>query len=271
MSLSPKTVSLVELTAQSAPVDSVLSELGAFTRAVGASPLLARTLAQADLPEENKKALVSDVVGGGFAPQTVDLIVSGASNASDSRSVVSALFDALSELSFVSAERTTASSSGGHDLKAVEQQLLDMADIVSNSEELRDAFANPGIGDEAKVKVLAELLGSRTPVALREMSLTAISLTHGRGVDALLRERAELAASRRNAAIAVIRSAVELDDARKQRLLAALSSTAGRDIEGRFLVDSTIIGSLVVRIGDEVLDGSVRHKLQQAREALVGA
>lgn len=264
MKFKPQTNSLIESVARSSSADAVLGEFGAFGRAVASSALLARTLAQADLADRAKAAFVGDVVKGAFKRETVDLIVAVAGESTSSSDVPRVFFDALTELAFVHAE-----ASGG--LQGLEQQLLDMADIVSGSEELRDALANPGVSDDAKVNVLGDLLGTRTPKGLREVSLTAISVTHGRGVDSLLRSLAETAAARRGASIAVVSSAVELDAARKERLLSALSHTAGRKIEGRFVVDPQVIGSLVVRIGDEVLDGSVRHRLHQARAALVGA
>jgi F-type H+-transporting ATPase subunit delta len=61
---------------------------------------------------------------------------------------------------------------------------------------------------------------------------------------------------------------VELDGRRRSRLAEVLTRIVGRPVDLRVMVDEAILGSVVVRIGDEVFDGSIRSRLEQAREAL---
>jgi F-type H+-transporting ATPase subunit delta len=61
-----------------------------------------------------------------------------------------------------------------------------------------------------------------------------------------------------------------LDEARAKRLAAALSRAAGRPIEIRVIVDPDVLGGVVARVGDEIFDGSVRTRLQEARAQLTG-
>jgi F-type H+-transporting ATPase subunit delta len=68
--------------------------------------------------------------------------------------------------------------------------------------------------------------------------------------------------------VADVRTAVPLDDERQARLAETLTRVIGRPVELRCTVDSTIMGSVVVRVGDEVFDGSVRSRIEQARERL---
>jgi F-type H+-transporting ATPase subunit delta len=68
--------------------------------------------------------------------------------------------------------------------------------------------------------------------------------------------------------VAEVRSAVELDDQRRARLAEALTRAIGRPVVLQTIVDETILGSVVVRVGDELFDGSIRSRLEQAREAL---
>jgi F-type H+-transporting ATPase subunit delta len=71
--------------------------------------------------------------------------------------------------------------------------------------------------------------------------------------------------------VAEVRSAVPLDEARRQRLAAALSKATGRSVELKVVVDPSVIGGVVARLGDEVFDGTVRTRLHDARERLAGA
>ena len=59
-----------------------------------------------------------------------------------------------------------------------------------------------------------------------------------------------------------------LADPNQQRLAAALSRSMGREVQVQVEVDSTVVGGLVVRVGDEVIDGSTIHRLREARRAL---
>jgi F-type H+-transporting ATPase subunit delta len=68
--------------------------------------------------------------------------------------------------------------------------------------------------------------------------------------------------------IAEIRSAIQLDDATVQRLSQALAKAVGRQVEVRTVVDPSVLGGIVARVGDTVIDGSVRNKLESLRTAM---
>ena len=78
----------------------------------------------------------------------------------------------------------------------------------------------------------------------------------------------ELAAQSREHEVAEVRSAVPLDDAQVQRLATALGRATKKNIEVRVVVDPTVMGGLVATIGDTVIDGTVRHRLDQLKETL---
>ena len=73
------------------------------------------------------------------------------------------------------------------------------------------------------------------------------------------------------AAVAEVRTAVPLDGGRRDGLAKALSEATGKDVELKVLVDPSVIGGVVARVGDQVFDGSIRRKLELAREQLVRA
>lgn len=59
-----------------------------------------------------------------------------------------------------------------------------------------------------------------------------------------------------------------LDEASTKKLADALGRATGRQIEVRVVVDPSVVGGIVAKIGDEVFDGSVRSRLEDAREHL---
>lgn len=68
--------------------------------------------------------------------------------------------------------------------------------------------------------------------------------------------------------MAEVRSAIDLTEDQKGRLAAALQSATGHEVDVRVIVDPTVVGGLVAQVGDQVIDGSVRHRLAQLRESL---
>jgi F-type H+-transporting ATPase subunit delta len=63
---------------------------------------------------------------------------------------------------------------------------------------------------------------------------------------------------------------VELDAERRRRLAGALSRLTGRDVDLEVIVDPAVVGGVTARIGDEVIDGTVRRRLELALEQLAG-
>ena len=81
----------------------------------------------------------------------------------------------------------------------------------------------------------------------------------------------QVAAERHERSVAELRSAVPLDEEHRRRLAEALREVTGKEIELRVLVDPSVIGGVVARVGDQVFDGTIKRKLQMAREQLVQA
>ena len=92
----------------------------------------------------------------------------------------------------------------------------------------------------------------------------------GRAADlpAIARAVLDQGAASRNHAIAEVRSAVPLTDQQRTRLASALKASTGKDVEIKVVIDPTVLGGIITQIGDTVIDGSVRHRLNRVRETL---
>ena len=78
----------------------------------------------------------------------------------------------------------------------------------------------------------------------------------------------ELAAQSREQVVAEVRSAVPLDDAQKARLAEALSASTRKRVDVKVVVDESVLGGIVATIGDTVIDGTVRHRLEELKERM---
>jgi len=65
-----------------------------------------------------------------------------------------------------------------------------------------------------------------------------------------------------------VRSALPLDAAQQRRLADALGRATGKTVEVKVIVDPSVLGGIVARVGDVVIDGTIRHRLEQLKEQL---
>jgi F-type H+-transporting ATPase subunit delta len=153
-------------------------------------------------------------------------------------------------------------------LDEVEDELFRFARTLEQQHELRDALTDPGLPAERKRALLAEVLGDRTnPVTVNLLGFV-IEQGRARELGAIVDELVTVAAERRQSAVAEVRTAVPLDAGHRDRLAEALERATGRKVELKVVVDPTVVGGVVARVGDQVIDGSVRRRLELARERL---
>jgi F-type H+-transporting ATPase subunit delta len=153
-------------------------------------------------------------------------------------------------------------------LDDVEDELFRFARTVDREPRLRDALTDPGLPQERKKALLQELLGARA--STHTVSILGFLIDQGRGRDLprIIDSLMDVAAERRRKAVAEVRSAVPLDESQRSRLADALHRATGKDVELKVLVDPGVIGGIVARVGDQVFDGSVKRRLELAREHL---
>ena len=76
------------------------------------------------------------------------------------------------------------------------------------------------------------------------------------------------AAAAKDSVVGEVRSAVPLTEDQKTRLAEALGRATGKNVEVKNIVDPSVLGGIVAQVGDQVIDGSVRARLDQLREAI---
>jgi len=244
-------------------LDRVFQELAALARAAAGSRRLARVLADPDMPSQAKASLLQDVGGGRLHSVTVEVVGQIPSVKRVQAAELPLLISDVVALFGLSAAMAAGT------LPAFELGLHELAAIIRSSPELRSTLVNPGLSTLGKESLVADILHGKTDERVVEIAKVLVSLDDGVDVDGKVEALSIAAAAQRNAVVADIRTAVALDDARRNALIAGLQQAIGKTIEPRFVVDPAILGSVVVRLGDEVFDGSVRHRIEQARKELV--
>ena len=153
-------------------------------------------------------------------------------------------------------------------LDVVEDELFRFARALEREQRLRDALTDPVLPVERKRAVLGDVLGERANP--HTVNLLGFLVEQGRARDlpAIVDELVALAAERRQAAVAEVRTAVPLDAEHRERLAHALGRATGKRVELKVVVDPSVVGGVVARVGDQVIDGTVRRRLELARERL---
>lgn len=149
----------------------------------------------------------------------------------------------------------------------VEDELFRVARALEGSDELQRALSDPQLPAARRQQIVEDLLGSAAdPTTVAIVSLL-VGVGRSNEIPAIVDAFVARAARESGREVAMVRAAVELTPDQQQRLAEALSANLGRDVSVRVIVDPSILGGVVTQIGDTVIDGSVRHRLNQLREA----
>ena len=153
-------------------------------------------------------------------------------------------------------------------LDELEDELFRFGRVVNAQPDLRAGLSSPFIAAEHKEQLLDALLaGKVTPPALRLISQAALH-PRGRNLEASLAEYARLVAERRERLVAEVHVATELSVDQRSRLAAALAAAYGHDVHLNVVLDPLVMGGMSVRIGDELIDGSMASRLAELRRRL---
>ena len=255
----------VDLTARLAEVSGDTAALGEELFGVASvlrnEPAIRRVVTDASIEDDAKAGLVGNVFGKAVGESTLDLL----QDAVRRRWTAGRdLADVIEQLGVVALVR-----SAGAEGTYVSDELFAVRQMVDDHDDLRTALSDPSRTTADKRELLDHLLGEKVQKATMLLVGQAVSGTHG-AIDQALEEFQHLAAEANDEKIATVHSARELDDSERDRLVTALSQQYDRTVHLQVVVDPGVIGGLRVEIGDDVIDGTVTSRLEDAQRRLVG-
>ncbi len=150
----------------------------------------------------------------------------------------------------------------------LEAELLGVNSVLNETEALKKVITHPRITATEKKEVLANLFKDQ----ISEIMMNFLGFVLDRQREPFLADITEyftgLANKARNVSDVQVTSAVELTEEEKNKMNAAMAKSTGKKVKLTYNVDQELLGGVVVRIGDKVIDGSVRTRLQTLREHL---
>ncbi|WP_395657666.1 F0F1 ATP synthase subunit delta [Nocardioides sp.] len=260
-SLAELTTELRDAVRAGSHAERVASELFTVSSLLRAEPALRRVTTDASLPVEARQGLARQVLEGKADEVTLALVVSAVGRRwTSSRD----LPDALERLGEIAVVRSV-----GSDADQLADEIFALSRMVTANPDLRDALANPARTDEDKAALLDSLLGGKTLPATVVLAKQALVGTY-RTITAALETYRRVAAEAQDEYVATVRVVSPLSDDERERLVRALSAQYGRQIHVNEIVDTHVLGGIRVEIGDDVIDGTVSSRLDDARRKLVG-
>ena len=235
-------------------------DLGAVAAALGEQPAIRRYLADSAAPEQIRRKMVEALFGGkvsGLALQTLgDVVASRWSRPLD-------LVDGIEELAW---QALLTIAERNQTLDDVEDELFRFGRILAAQPRLATLLGDENAPAARRLELLDTVLANRTRPVTRGLLEQAIRAPRGRPLDEIVDALVDRAAARRERSVAHVSAAGPLSQQQEQRLLDVLNRIYRRPISLKVDLDPELLGGLVIRMGDEVIDGSVAARLDQARQ-----
>jgi F-type H+-transporting ATPase subunit delta len=222
---------------------------------------LRRALTDNSVEGEARAGLARAVFGKALDEPALDLVADAASR----RWVAGTdLPDALEQLAVTATVR-----SAGANGNQVGDELFAVRQLIEDNPALRGALADQSRSAEDRSALLLGILDGKTLPATTVLVGQAVIRQRGT-VESALQEYLELAAAALDEVVATVRTARELSADEQKRLAAALGQQYGQAVQLHVVVEPELIGGLRVEIGDDVIDGTVASRLDDARRKIAG-
>jgi F-type H+-transporting ATPase subunit delta len=149
------------------------------------------------------------------------------------------------------------------------KQLADFGAAYAESAELRNFLASPAVDRDAKHGVIEKLV-ARMGASKIIRNFVFLIVDHGRAhiLPEIVSAFQEVVRQRQGIAEAEISTAIELNAAQKAEFAFTLERLTGKRVEAKYSLEPALLGGAVVRIGDAIYDGSLRHRLDEMRARL---
>ena len=152
-------------------------------------------------------------------------------------------------------------------LERVEAELYQVARAIEQNDDLRSKLTDQALPVELRQGIVEDLLGTRAQPVTKALVSFVVGSGRARDLPKIIDLLVRRSAEERAEVVADVRSAIPLDDDQQARLAAALSARTGQKVSVKVNVDPSILGGIVATIGDTVIDGSVRRRLEQLKDS----
>ena len=149
----------------------------------------------------------------------------------------------------------------------VEDELFRFARTLESSDELRTTLTDANLPVSRRQQMVEDLLGGKANPITTSLVSMVVGTGRSRDLPAIIDELVRMSAAEGNKEVAEVRAAVPLSDDQKSRLADALGKATGKQVEVKVIIDPTVLGGVIAQVGDTVIDGSIKTRLEQLKTA----
>ncbi len=240
---------------------AVGSSLFSVAQVLRAEPSLRRIATDVSVATAAKQGLLREVFEGKVDPAALGVVSAAVGHR---WTATRDLADVLEHLGVVAVVRSADADSA-----RLSDELFEFGRIVGDSASLRDALSDPARSVDDKAQLLHGLLDGKALPATVTLAEQALAGSY-RTVGVALQAFQQVAADVNDQKVATVRVARTLSESEQSRLADALSRRYERDVHLNVIIDPHVIGGIRVEIGDDVIDGTVLSRLDEARRKLAG-
>lgn len=237
-------------------------ELYAFAYLLSTEISLRRAVADASSEEAGRTRLVRNLLEGKVSEPTLqilDTVVAG--KWSTPRELLEGTTVLGASALLIGAERDGT-------LETVETELFQAARVLTEESALDNVLADRTTPADSKRRLVRELFSGKLTSVTQTMLEQVAAQPRGRSVANALDKLAAQAARRRERSVAHVVTATELTEEQRGALTERLQRIYGRSMAVHVQVEPDLIGGLLIKVGDEVIDGSTAGRLRSVRGRL---
>jgi F-type H+-transporting ATPase subunit delta len=253
-----KVIGAVRRAPSESQMESLPADLFAVVDALESSAALRRAVTDPGAPEQSRRRLVHSLLDGKVSRTAVDMVADAAAMRwSGGRTFAAALDRQAVRAQLIEADRN------GY-LEETEDELFRFARTVEANPELRNALADRAVAITGRQALVEQLLDGKvnaSTMALAKRAVRARERTFAHTIEGYV----TLAAALKNRVVATVRVAQPLSAEQRERLRRTLSTQVGREVAVQEVIDPGVLGGVRVELGDEVIEGTVAGRLEQAR------
>ena len=239
-------------------------ELYAVAHVLDAQPSLRRALSDASVRPEDRAGLARRLLSAQVGADTLAVVETVA------RQRWSRPLDLVEATETLAIEAALDAADARGELDSVEDELFRFSRIVAGDDDLARILGNRSAPREGKTALLDRLLTGKVSPVTERLVRNSLTSSHVHNAENEIERLSTAAARRRGQSVAHVVSAVPLTAVQEQRLTATLGRLYGRTMGLQVQVDPDVLGGLVIRVDDEVIDGSIAHRLDEAGRRLAG-
>ena len=277
-------------------LDQAAAELAAVSSLVDGSNALTLALDDGSVPVPARRAVLDDLLEGKVLPEVRRLVNRAVTVVPASE--LTAAFHWLAHQAAAAAARTadgwveeeapvlgrlaSRNRVAGYaaalfemvetaEIEDIEDQLFRFARTVESNQPLRVALSDRDLPVPLRQEVVGDLLGDKANPATTRLAAYAVKGGRSRDIVGTLDALVAAAARARGWRVARVVSSDEVAEPQRRGLSEALGRLTGGPVELQVTLDPSLLGGVVVQVGDLLVDGSARHRLDQLEEHLLGA